>query len=189
MTLVFIEHREKSRARKPRALYRCECGKEFVAQVGNVKSGNTKTCGCQRGTHRMTGTSLHKAWENMRQRAENRAGIYPTYIDVRVDERWSTFQGFLDNPPTTGRPFEPGLALSRYGDTGDYSPENARWLTRAENRAEQRKPEPKTHCPQGHPYDEENTYYVGTKYHCRACHYAANLRYRARQRDRSASPS
>lgn len=27
----------------------------------------------------------------------------------------------------------------------------------------------KTHCPQGHPYDEENTWHHAGKRHCRAC--------------------
>ena len=27
----------------------------------------------------------------------------------------------------------------------------------------------KMHCPQGHPYDEENTYHYGGERHCRAC--------------------
>lgn len=28
----------------------------------------------------------------------------------------------------------------------------------------------KTHCPQGHPYDAQNTARVGNRRHCRACH-------------------
>ena len=27
----------------------------------------------------------------------------------------------------------------------------------------------RTHCPQGHPYDENNTYHYKTRRHCRAC--------------------
>lgn len=41
----------------------------------------------------------------------------------------------------------------------------------------------KTHCPQGHPYDEENTYInQGTKF-CRTCGRAAVKRYLARKRE------
>lgn len=43
----------------------------------------------------------------------------------------------------------------------------------------------KTHCPSGHPYDEQNTRYGGPKGRtrwCRACHYAASKRYYERQR-------
>ena len=37
----------------------------------------------------------------------------------------------------------------------------------------------KTHCPQGHPYDEENTLRYGGKRKCRACKNEAARRYRA----------
>lgn len=38
----------------------------------------------------------------------------------------------------------------------------------------------KTHCPQGHPYDEANTYTMGSWRYCRACHYAHSKAYRQR---------
>jgi hypothetical protein len=34
----------------------------------------------------------------------------------------------------------------------------------------------KTHCPQGRPYDEENTHWYGTGRHCRPCNRAAHRR-------------
>jgi hypothetical protein len=40
----------------------------------------------------------------------------------------------------------------------------------------------KTECPQGHPYDEENTYvYPNGRRDCRTCNAAACARYRARK--------
>lgn len=39
----------------------------------------------------------------------------------------------------------------------------------------------KTHCPQGHAYDEANTYRHGGKRHCRACSRDAQKRYRLRK--------
>lgn len=35
----------------------------------------------------------------------------------------------------------------------------------------------KTHCPQGHPFDEANTMRYGGSRHCRACHKAQAARY------------
>lgn len=45
----------------------------------------------------------------------------------------------------------------------------------------------KTHCPAGHPYDDENTYRYArsdgtTERHCRACRRETKRRYRARRR-------
>jgi hypothetical protein len=39
----------------------------------------------------------------------------------------------------------------------------------------------KTHCPKGHPYDEENTYRWRKARHCRSCKADAVARYRARK--------
>ena len=134
----------------------------------------------RRSKHGMHGTPLYKAWENMRQRVTN-ADRYPTYVGVQCDERWATFQGFLDNQPA-GRTFELGLCLARFGDQGDYTPENARWLTRAENTAEQRRPDPKTHCVSGHEYTPENTMNgADGRYRCRACATERGRAWRARQ--------
>lgn len=45
----------------------------------------------------------------------------------------------------------------------------------------------KTHCPQGHPYDEENTRYAtrGTGRVCRPCRAESNRLYRLRKKTRS----
>jgi hypothetical protein len=129
--------------------------------------------------HGMAKTPLYKAWENMRQRVTN-ARVYPTYVNVGCDERWLTFQGFLDNQPA-GRPFEPGLCLSRFGDEGDYSPENTRWLTRSENCREQKRPAPKTHCNKGHEYTPENTKPCGDYHTCRICAVERTRQWRAKK--------
>lgn len=41
-----------------------------------------------------------------------------------------------------------------------------------------------TQCPQGHPYDENNTYISRGRRHCRACHAAREAGRRARSKDR-----
>lgn len=41
----------------------------------------------------------------------------------------------------------------------------------------------KTHCPQGHPYDEANTYMNGSSRDCRACRNARSKAWKKAQRD------
>ena len=43
----------------------------------------------------------------------------------------------------------------------------------------------KTHCPQGHEYDEANTYRWRTSRYCRTCMSEHNKRAKARQRARA----
>lgn len=60
------------------------------------------------------------------------------------------------------------------GDPGNNHVSNLRWDTRSENQndcvrhgthAQTRK----THCPQQHPYSDENTYWLGNHRMCRTC--------------------
>lgn len=182
MALTFIRQDEPTRAGHSTALYRCDCGHEFVAQVNNVKSGNTASCGCARGTHKMSDTPMYRAWSNMRQRVTNRK-VYPTYADVKCDPCWETFEGFLANPPTVddGHEYAPGMCLSRVKDAGDYSPENARWRTRRENSQEQIH-FPMTHCHRGHEMTPENTKPCGKSVTCRLCAIERMRQYRKRKK-------
>lgn len=61
------------------------------------------------------------------------------------------------------------------GDPADNRVENLRWDTRSENQRDRVRHGTnhnsiKTHCPQGHPYDNNNTYtYPDGRRKCRAC--------------------
>lgn len=128
----------------------CDCGETVEGvRLGNLRNGHIVSCGCHRVEvartiatrraadggfiHGGNGTPLHGRWESMRSRSNGRK---PGYEHVKCDPRWATFEGFRDNPPTTGRPFAPDLVLARFGDQGDYTPENTRWLTKHENHME-----------------------------------------------------
>jgi hypothetical protein len=81
-------------------------------------------------THGQYGTPLYWAWTRMKARCAH----HHRYVAVSVDPRWLTFEGFAANPPAGE--FRPGMHLARFGDAGDYSPENCRWLTREANSRE-----------------------------------------------------
>lgn len=116
----------------------CDCGNTKIVRLEEWKNDRVKSCGCiERSRHHgMTKTGIYGSWKAMKTRCTPAFWErYPTYTGVKCDPRWETFQGFLANQPE-GRPHKNGLHLARFGDTGDYSPENCRWLTPEENNRE-----------------------------------------------------
>jgi hypothetical protein len=80
----------------------------------------------------MTNSKAFKAWSSMIYRSTI-GGKYqdqhPTYKEVGRSPKWETFEGFFEEmgPPPSDH------VLSRIGDTGDYSKENCRWVTKSQN--------------------------------------------------------
>lgn len=137
-------------------------------------------------------TPTLNAWKNMVQSCLTPSShAYESHggRGIKVAERWLVFKNFLDDMGV--KPDE--CWLVRHDNDGDFEPGNCSWGKPQEVHKHRRvyrlraKPLPQTtHCGNGHPWTEENTYITPTGgRQCRACRRelsrAASKRYRERK--------
>lgn len=127
--------------------WECECllcGKITVVTRPNLRSGNTKDCGCKRsekisdaliqhGDSHSKGTrghEIYKKWQQMLSRCKDKNKPY-LRKGIKVCEEWHKYENFKRWADCNA--FNPSLELDRINNDGEYSPENCRWVTHAEN--------------------------------------------------------
>ena len=112
----------------------CECGNICFAEMRNVKSNKTKSCGCLRGEQE-TGLSVrnmkeYRVWIDMKTRCFNsnsKAYKYYGQRGITVCDSWkNSFLTFLKDMGECPK----GLTLDRINNDGNYEPNNCRWATR-----------------------------------------------------------
>lgn len=116
-----------------RFLCLCDCGRETVVRLGDLRSGSSKSCGCLARSHGCSSKDspyfkLHQAWGSMIGRA--RGTIHkrnPHYFHVTVCDEWLSFENFKKWSIDNG--WKVGLTLDRKNNSEGYCPENCRWTT------------------------------------------------------------
>lgn len=86
--------------------YRCDCGNEGVASGGNLKTGQTQSCGCLHkerfaySTHRMSNHPAYQNWMAMTRRCRDKNLLgYVNYgaRGIRVCALWMEFSRFWED--------------------------------------------------------------------------------------------
>lgn len=123
-------------------LCKCKCGNFCKVPTGNLRSGNTTSCGCvhknmmkeQFKTHGYTNSRLYVTWCGIKDRCYNaHCKIYKHYggRGIKMCDEWlHNFQAFYNWSINNG--YNDTLTIDRIDVNGNYEPNNCRWVTAKE---------------------------------------------------------
>lgn len=143
LTVLYDSEDRDGVSRRVIWLCKCDCGNLKRVKGNDLKTGNTKSCGClnremsrkRMFKHGDRYTRLYQIWTEMKRRCHaKKRECYKYYggRGIRVCNEWKnsypTFKfwailnGYKDN-----------LTIDRINNDGNYKPGNCQWLTNSEN--------------------------------------------------------
>ena len=151
LTALNFSHKDKNR--KTYWDFQCDCGAIKTLRLDQVKSGNTKSCGCwkkitdEKNMNRkgsvakyadlgpIKDCNLYSRWLGIKNRCYN--VHFKQYKDyggrgIKVCDEWLyNFKAFYDWSIENG--YSQELQIDRINNDGNYEPNNCRWVTRKVN--------------------------------------------------------
>lgn len=139
--LLVIEPSGTDRFRQIKYKCACDCGNVCFVLAGNLKKGNSKSCGCARQEtcskrmsvlnrkHGKTNTKVWRTWKGILERTTKQySQHYRRYgaNGIGLYKDWHDFQSFLNyigNPPSEHH------SIDRIDNSKGYEPGNVRWAT------------------------------------------------------------
>jgi hypothetical protein len=125
-------------------LCQCECGTQTTVISGNLKKGNSRSCGCARRKtcadrmrwinlkHGQTETKLWRTWKGVLDRTTRVTNSnFKRYggRNITVCDEWKNFEVFAKD---VGQPTSDSHSLDRIDNSLGYFPGNVRWATSKE---------------------------------------------------------
>ncbi len=142
--VTVLQRAENSKQNRAQWRCRCECGTLTIVTSHDLKSGDTKSCGClHRETkaalkHGYSKTHIYHRWTEIRQRCLNpNSASFRHYgrRGITVAAQWDDFLQFLQD---IGEPPSPRHTIDRINNDGNYEPGNVRWATPSEQNSNTR---------------------------------------------------
>ena len=124
----------------------CDCGNITDVNLVDIRSGNTKSCGClkkendAKGIHNMSDTRMYGIWKAMKRRCYNKNTVnYCNYggRGIYVCDAWrDSFKDFYDW--SINNNYHKTLSIDRIDNNDGYTPFNCAWSTYEEQATNRR---------------------------------------------------